>query len=525
MRQEIEKTVKTLPFIPGKSVWSVWSAQFLARAFNKGSRDVLLGNEVPPTESAVISDTDVNKDEKLRKRKANTQAYQDLMLCFSDIVNFTLIKSSMTTSLPNGDAAMAWKKLMNKHEPSTTANKSTLIQKFYDSKLTKAEKDPDEWIAKLELIQAKLAVMKHTITDDQLMVHIIHSIYVSEYDGILDQLQTEFDSATGTKPDLNAVKDCLRNKYNRIKRKFKNHKEEDDDSEEEESNETALYAGGKKFKGQCTHCGIWGHKSVDCRDKKSDKPTYGENKNTSEGKTRFPFKCYNCGKVGHRASKRRNKKKNYNNKNVSESANTAKDSGNKNKNNKNEETMFICEECNLVTSTTYNANMLIGDTGASSNMTNSLNGIINIIDINTEVKMGDGRIVKATKKGLFQGTVMQKDGKTTSVNFQVKYVPDLHCNLLSITTAIRNGAKLSNEGEVIVLKKNDVVLKFDHMTKAGDGNTMSMCIEPKINNNKTKDLPENANYAASNLNRKAMDINDLHRLFGHMNEINVSTVV
>lgn len=325
---EFEKTVKTLPFVPGKSVWSVWSAQFLARAYNKGTRDILLGNEVPPAESVVISDTEVDK---LRLRRANTQAYQDLMLCFSDVVNFTLIKSSISTNLPNGDATAAWKKLMNKHEPSTTANKSTLIQKFYDSKLTKVDKDPDEWIAKLELIQAKLGVMKHVITEEQLMVHIIHSIFVSEYDGILDQLQNEFDA--GNKVDLNIIKDRLRNKFNRIKRKNKSYKDEDnDDSEEEEANETALYAGGKKFKGQCSHCGKWGHKSVDCRDKKNNKTAFGnESKttNTNENKSKFPFNCYNCGKKGHRASDCRNKRKG-NNENSSENANAAKDNGNKN---------------------------------------------------------------------------------------------------------------------------------------------------------------------------------------------------
>lgn len=510
MSQEIERTVKTLPFIPGKSNWSVWSSQFLARAFSKGSRDVLLGNEVPPDESEVIMETDPHREEKLRKRKANTQAYQDLMLCFSDLVNFTLIKSSITVQLPNGDAALAWKKLMNKHEPTTTANKSTLIQKFYDSKLTKVEKDPDEWISKLELLQAKLMVMNHEITDDQLVVHVIHSVYPNEYDAIMDQLQNEFDFGS-EKPNLNTVKDRLRNKFNRIKRKNKSTKD-GDDSDDEETEESALYAGGK-YKGQCTHCGKWGHKAVDCRDKNKPKSTNTDTKTDDGNKPRFSGKCYYCGKMGHRSSECRKKEKD---KGGDESANTVKE-GNKKK---DDETMLIvCEECN-VASITYRGNMWIGDTGATSNMTNTLDGVTDLEDIDINVKMGDGRKVKATKKGMFRGVVKQNDGKTANVAFEVKYVPDLHCNLMSITTALKNGAKLSNEGEVIVLTKNGTTVKFDKKSKAGDGNTMSVCIEPK-KTKKNENLPEEANAASTNLNRKAMDINDMHRLLGHMGDAKV----
>ena len=144
----------------------------------------------------------------------------------------------------------------------------------------------------------------------------------------------------------------------------------------------------------------------------------------------------------------------------------------------------------------------------------SLNGVTSIIKIDTNVKLGDGRTVKATKKGLFRGTVKQIDGNNEDVCFEVKYVPDLHCNLMSITTAIKNGAKLSNEKEVIVLKKNNVTVKFDRISKAGDGNTMSVCIQPKEDENS----PEEANAAATNQNRKLINVNDMHRLLGHIGE-------
>jgi Reverse transcriptase (RNA-dependent DNA polymerase) len=149
-------------------------------------------------------------------------------------------------------------------------------------------------------------------------------------------------------------------------------------------------------------------------------------------------------------------------------------------------------------------------------MVNSLKGVSNTVDINVDVKMGNGSVAKATKKGTFRGTVKQLDGEEIQVCLDVKYVPDLWCNLFSIGTALHKGWKLSNEGSKFILTKDGTKINFDRKTNAGDGHTMMVFIEPK-----SKNLPEETASAATNLNAKRMNINDLHRLLGHPGDAKV----
>ena len=65
--------------------------------------------------------------------------------------------------------------------------------------------------------------------------------------------------------------------------------------------ETALFAGG--FKGRCHNCGKYGHKSVDCNDKK-DNSGGDSKKGTSNGNgsgSGFKGKCFKCNEYGHKA--------------------------------------------------------------------------------------------------------------------------------------------------------------------------------------------------------------------------------
>jgi hypothetical protein len=141
-------------------------------------------------------------------------------------------------------------------------------------------------------------------------------------------------------------------------------------------------------------------------------------------------------------------------------------------------------------------------------MTNSLDGIFDIEDIDIDVELGDGSYIKATKKGRYKGTVMNKDGTETTIDMPVKYVPSLKTNLFSIIGALKQGAVLSNEKETIILKKGKSVIKFDSKFKGG--NTVSVNILPN--------LPEQAKVMTIE-NRKRMDINDVHRILGHPGEL------
>jgi hypothetical protein len=79
---QLERKLKIMPFNPKKSDWRIWSKQFLQRAFEKGYRDILLGEvEVVSDDVAkVMSKTDV----KYKSYCLNSKAYGDLMMCFTD---------------------------------------------------------------------------------------------------------------------------------------------------------------------------------------------------------------------------------------------------------------------------------------------------------------------------------------------------------------------------------------------------------------------------------------------------------
>jgi hypothetical protein len=83
------------------------------------------------------------------------------------------------------------------------------------------------------------------------------------------------------------------------------------------------------------------------------------------------------------------------------------------------------------------------------------------------------------KKGKFRGVVKHVDGSSIAVELDVKYVPALWTNLISITTSLKNGSRLSaNEGEILVLTKHRRKMKFDRKSRSGEGSTMSVIIEP-----------------------------------------------
>jgi hypothetical protein len=104
-----------------------------------------------------------------------------------------------------------------------------LKQKFNTSKLGSAKKDPDEWIAGLELIRRKLKNMGHPISDMDMMIHVINNL-PKEYDAITDQLENEIDNKT---LDMGDVRQRLRSKYNKMKIRYS--KDTDDDNSKEKS--------------------------------------------------------------------------------------------------------------------------------------------------------------------------------------------------------------------------------------------------------------------------------------------------
>jgi hypothetical protein len=109
----------------------------------------------------------------------------------------------------------------------------------------------------------------------------------------------------------------------------------------------------------------------------------------------------------------------------------------------------------------------ICDSGASGHYSMSMEGMFNIRDIDEKVTVGNGNIMVATKVGSLRRQVIQLDGSKLDIEInEVKYLPDLCANLFSVNKALKNGFKLSNDGENISLTKGSACITFDIIIKS-----------------------------------------------------------
>ena len=103
-----------------------------------------------------------------------------------------------------------------------------------------------------------------------------------------------------------------------------------------------------------------------------------------------------------------------------------------------EETVLttIKDAC-MINSTKFMSNTCIGDTGATSHMTNNDKGLTNVQVINQRIKMGNRKHMMATKKGTLPCIIKQANGKDVQCSLEVKVIPEIWCNLFSITVAMK----------------------------------------------------------------------------------------
>jgi hypothetical protein len=121
----------------------------------------------------------------------------------------------------------------------------------------------------------------------------------------------------------------------------------------------------------------------------------------------------------------------------------------------------------------------LGDTAASTHMGNSDEGMTDVVDIKQTIMIGNGKTLMATKMGTLHRTVFQEDGSSFDIELRdCKYVPDLHVNLFSITKSLGQGWRLSNDGVMILLKKDKASLKFDKVYQTDNGKVVGVELLP-----------------------------------------------
>ena len=171
----------------------------------KGYKKVLLGKEITPTDD----DEEVNTNtpagrEKQRLREANEMAYTDLVLSIngesaSGRVAFNLVRLSKTKEHTEGDARLAWAKLKNKYATKSAPSLLALKKELTNSHLEKGENDPDVWIGKLEDLRIQLEEQGSTMSDMDLMVHILNNLpesYEISVAKLEDRLNNDNDPLT-----------------------------------------------------------------------------------------------------------------------------------------------------------------------------------------------------------------------------------------------------------------------------------------------------------------------------------------
>jgi len=452
MAYDAEKTIRVIPFGGKHEDWPMWSKKFLARSRERCYKEVLLGTSEEAT-------TD---EAKLKLRLSNEKAYTDLLLSCSDEVSFGAVEEAVTDELPDGDAKKAWANLVAKYEPKTSGTLVLLKKEFFASKMESAEADPDEWIASLERTRQRLRMMKSVVTDEDLMIHILNNL-PKDYDAIVEQLEDDLAASGPNKLTLERVRDKLRIKFQRLHR---------DDAADQK--ETALAAGNflPKFKGLCRVCGKQGHKGSDCWQNKNKgsgqstantNPTGGGRGNggggngnggrrNGGGRGRFDGKCFYCGKTGHRISECRQKQQH-------ERANVATEEA---------EVVLASFASPKVDS---DLDVWIGDTGATQHMTYMAEGMYDLVAVNREIKIGDGKKLHSVHEGKLKVTVVQLNGKTVDLTLsKVQFVPGLCCNLFSMTQAMQQGFHLSSTANnCLKIKKAGTTLTFDRKISTLNG--------------------------------------------------------
>ena len=307
------KSIKVYKFDNTKEKWHEFALKFRVSADTRDYLGIVNGSVVPPDEQAVITITAEDtgavlkeKKELLKARKANKVGYRDLVMS-TDGISCTIVENAVSEELPSGDLKKAWERLERRWNPKTREDKVEVYTKFLNYKLENTRQRPMDWIAFLEKKRTELMNTGHIMSDETFITHLLNSLPQSVYEGAILVIK---DKLRKSILEITEIEQILEDKYQAMKQ-AKGWEEEEDDY--------ALFVspsnkkGPKKaFKGRCGYCGEFGHKSVDCPNKKSNqnkgqKPKNQQkkkqwSKGDSKGKGHIDMskiKCYNCREYGH----------------------------------------------------------------------------------------------------------------------------------------------------------------------------------------------------------------------------------
>ena len=172
---------------------------------------------------------------------------------------------------------------------------------------------------------------------------------------------------------------------------------------------------------------------------------------------------------------------------------------------------------NEMTLSSIGNDIFIGDSAATSHMTNNRTGVYNLMPIRGSVMIGNGESISCTHKGKLDVICKHRDGSTARQTWEVKIVPQLNHDLFSFTKAMKEGWLMNGrwkEGGLMIelFKQAKTSMKFDRMIPSGSSWLMGI---------KTQRLVGQVHAAIEP--GKSVPIWKFHQITGHTGEYLMKT--
>ena len=156
--------------------------------------------------------------------------------------------------------------------------------------------------------------------------------------------------------------------------------------------------------------------------------------------------------------------------------------------------------------------IFIGDSAATSHMTNKKTGVYNLTSIRGSVMIGNGESISCTHKGKLDVICKHRDGSMARETWDVKIVPQLNHDLFSFTKAMMEGWQMNGrwkEGGLMIepFKTTRASMKFDRMIPSGSSWLMGI---------KTQRLVGQAHVVIEP--GKSIPVWKFHQMTGHTGE-------
>ena len=158
------------------------------------------------------------------------------------------------------------------------------------------------------------------------------------------------------------------------------------------------------------------------------------------------------------------------------------------------------------------SDIFIGDSAATSHMTNNKTGLYDLTPIRVSEMIGNGESISCTHKGKLDVICKHRDGSTARETWDVKIVPQLYHDLFSFTKAMEEGWQMNGrrkEGGLMIdlFKTTRASMKFDSMIPSGSSWLMGI---------KTQRLVGHAHAVIEP--GKSILIWNIHQMTGHTGE-------